>query len=120
VNTPDSSHRDGLENSNFCRFGNIQTLAQVFLPVACTRTKQKLHPDVQPFGTMTYAGKKGAREFHSIQKRQVAAISDRNSNGGTFASGGRIGCGRLPVARDGSRVGISVVLVARRLSLLLL
>jgi hypothetical protein len=32
VNTPDSCHRNSLENFNISVFGNIQTLTRVFLP----------------------------------------------------------------------------------------
>jgi hypothetical protein len=120
VKTPDSSHRDGLENSNSCGFGNIQTLAWVFLPVAHAHDAE-VHPDVQQIGTDDLRGKKDAAESHSIQKRQVAAIPDRNSIGRAITDcGGRIGLGCLFAPRDCSRSGISMVLVAGRLPLLLL
>ena len=38
VNTPDSRHRNSLENSSICVFGNIQTPTRVFLPEASMRS----------------------------------------------------------------------------------
>ena len=41
VNTPNGCHRNSLENSNICVFGNIQTLTRVFLPETDMRLSQR-------------------------------------------------------------------------------
>jgi hypothetical protein len=41
VNTPDSRHRNSLENSDICAFGNIQTPTRVFLPETDMRLFQR-------------------------------------------------------------------------------
>jgi hypothetical protein len=71
---------------------------------------------------MTRARRRHAPEAYQIQKRKIAsAIPARNSRGRTFAAyGGRIGHRRLVDSGDGSRPGISVVPVTRRLPLLFL
>jgi hypothetical protein len=41
VNTPDGCHRNSLENSNICVFGNIQTLTRVFPAETDMRLSQR-------------------------------------------------------------------------------
>jgi hypothetical protein len=41
MDTPDGCHRNSLENSNICVFGNIQTLTPVYLPETDMRLSQR-------------------------------------------------------------------------------
>jgi hypothetical protein len=84
VNTPDGCHRNSLENSNICVFGNIQTLTRVFLPETNMCLSQRNLG--APPAARGPQSKEPNNEDYTRSVRATARVDTRDTNGSPRAT----------------------------------